>query len=40
MNRSFRRIAVADDEPEMLEYYCTILPAIGHVVVALANTGR
>lgn len=39
MNRSLR-IAVADDEPDMQEYYRTILPALGHVVVAVAATGR
>ena len=39
MNRSLR-IAVADDEPDMQEYYRTILPALGHVVVAVAETGR
>jgi response regulator NasT len=39
MNRSLR-IAVADDEPDMQEYYRTILPGLGHVVVAVAETGR
>ena len=39
MNRSLR-IAVADDEPDMQEYYRTILPALGHVVIAVAETGR
>jgi response regulator NasT len=39
MNRSLR-IAVADDESDMQEYYRTILPVLGHVVVALAETGR
>ncbi len=39
MNRSLR-IAVADDEPDMQEYYRTILPQLGHVVVAVAETGR
>jgi len=39
MNRSLR-IAVADDETDMQEYYRTILPALGHVVVAVAETGR
>ena len=34
------RIAIADDEPDMQEYYRTILPALGHVVVAVADTGR
>ncbi len=39
MNRSLR-IAIADDEPDMQEYYRTILPVLGHVVVAVADTGR
>ncbi len=39
MNRSLR-IAVADDETDMQEYYGTILPLLGHVVVAVAETGR
>ncbi len=39
MNRSLR-IAVADDESDMQEYYRTILPILGHVVVAVAETGR
>lgn len=39
MNRVLR-IAVADDEPDMQEYYRTILPLLGHVVVAVADTGR
>jgi AmiR/NasT family two-component response regulator len=33
------RIAVADDEPVMGEYYQTILPMLGHEVVAVAQTG-
>ena len=39
MSRSLR-IAVADDESDMQEYYRTILPVLGHVVVAVAETGR
>ncbi len=39
MNRSLR-IAIADDESDMQEYYRTILPLLGHVVVAVAETGR
>jgi response regulator NasT len=39
MNRSLR-IAIADDEPDMQEYYRTILPLLGHVVVAVAETGK
>jgi response regulator NasT len=39
MTRSLR-IAIADDESDMQEYYRAILPEIGHVVVAVADTGR
>lgn len=40
MNRSLR-IAVADDEPDMQDYFRTILPQLGHtVVVVVAGTGR
>ena len=39
MNRALR-IAIADDESDMQEYYRTILPELGHVVVAVAETGR
>jgi two-component system, response regulator PdtaR len=39
MGRSLR-IAVADDEIAMQEYFRTILPLLGHVVVAVAETGR
>jgi response regulator NasT len=34
------RIAVADDEPVVREYFCTMIPLIGHEVVAVAQTGR
>ncbi len=34
------RIAVADDEPDMQEYFKRILPRIGHEVVAIAENGR
>lgn len=34
------RIAVADDEPDMREYYGKILPRMGHEVVGLAGDGR
>jgi len=34
------RIAVADDEPDMQDYFRTILPLLGHEVVAVAGTGR
>ena len=33
------RIAVADDEPDMREYFERILPALGHEVVVVAATG-
>jgi two-component system, response regulator PdtaR len=39
MNRSLR-IAVADDEPDMQDYFRTILPGLGHEVVAVAGDGR
>ena len=34
------RIAVADDEPRMCDYFRKILPRLGHQVVAVAQTGR
>ena len=34
------RIAVADDEPEMLEYFESTLTVLGHHVVVLARNGR
>lgn len=39
MGRSLR-IAIADDETDMQEYFRTILPLLGHVVVVVADTGR
>jgi response regulator NasT len=33
------RIAVADDEPDMRDYYTRILPRLGHRVVVAAATG-
>jgi AmiR/NasT family two-component response regulator len=33
------RIVVADDEPDMREYFRKILPRLGHTVVAAAETG-
>ena len=39
MNRPLR-IAVADDEPDMRDYFRKILPRLGHQVVAAAGTGR
>src|ERR1700751_469959 len=38
MNRSLR-IAVADDEPRMRDYFQKILSRLGHQVVAAAKTG-
>jgi response regulator NasT len=34
------RIVVADDEPDMRDYFKKILPRLGHQVVAVAQTGR
>lgn len=34
------RIAVADDEVDMRDYFRMILPRMGHTVVAVAKTGR
>jgi response regulator NasT len=34
------RIVVADDEPDMRDYYKKILPRLGHTVVAVAADGR
>jgi hypothetical protein len=31
------RIDVADDEPDMQEYYRRIPPGLGHIVVAMAE---
>ena len=39
MNPSLR-IAVADDEPDMRDYFLKILPRLGHRVVAVAATGE
>jgi response regulator NasT len=39
MNRALR-IAVADDEPDMRDYFRKILPRLGHQVVSVAATGR
>jgi response regulator NasT len=39
MNRSLR-IAVADDEQDMREYFQQILPLLGHEVAAVAANGR
>jgi two-component system, response regulator PdtaR len=34
------RIAVADDEPDMRDYFARILPCLGHRVVAVARDGQ
>ena len=34
------RIVIADDEPDMREYFCKMLPRLGHEVVAAAANGR
>ena len=34
------RIAIADDEPDVLDYFARILPRLGHQVVAAAKDGR
>lgn len=34
------RIAVADDEPDVRDYFQRILPHLGHEVVATASNGR
>jgi response regulator NasT len=39
MTRSLK-IAVADDEPDMREWFQTILPLLGHQVVAVAEDGH
>ena len=34
------RIAVADDEPDMRDYFQKILPVLGHTVMSAASTGK
>ena len=34
------RIVVADDEPDMRDYFKKILPCLGHIVVAVAENGH
>lgn len=34
------RIAVADDEPDMRDFYQTVLPRLGNIVVAAVSNGR
>ena len=42
MNQTTRalRIAVADDEPDMRQFFRELLPQLGYEVVAVAETGR
>jgi two-component system, response regulator PdtaR len=37
---SVLRVAVGDDEPDMRDYFATILPHLGHHVVVIASNGR
>jgi response regulator NasT len=39
MNKPLR-IAVADDEPDVRDYFRVMLPRLGHTVVAVAANGR
>jgi AmiR/NasT family two-component response regulator len=39
MSRSLR-IVVADDEPDMQDYFRTVLPRLGHAVLGVARNGR
>jgi response regulator NasT len=39
MNPSLR-IAIADDEPDMRDYFQDVLPRLGHTVVVVAQNGR
>jgi two-component system, response regulator PdtaR len=39
MNQAIR-IVVADDEPDMRDYFRKILPRLGHTVIAAAETGN
>ena len=34
------KIAIADDEPDVRDYYQRVLPRLGHQLVAAARTGR
>lgn len=34
------RIAIADDEPDMRDYFQDVLPRLGHTVVSVAKNGR
>jgi response regulator NasT len=38
--KSTFRIAVADDEPDMRDYFQDVLPRLGHKVVTVAENGR
>jgi response regulator NasT len=39
MSQSALRIAIADDEVDMRDFLCKILPRLGHQVVAVAQNG-
>lgn len=39
MNQALR-IAIADDEPDMRDYFQQVLPRLGHTVVAVAQNGH
>lgn len=39
MNQSLR-IVIADDEPDIRDYFQQVLPRLGHTVVAVAKNGR
>jgi len=39
MNQNLR-IAIADDEPDMRDYFQNVLPRLGHTVVSVAQNGR
>ena len=40
MTATTLRIAVADDEPDVRDYFRVMLPRLGHTVVAVATNGR
>jgi CheY-like chemotaxis protein len=40
MNPEPMRILVADDEPDMRDYFLKVLPRLGHKVVAAVGNGR
>jgi response regulator NasT len=40
MNSEAIRVAVADDESDMRDYFSRMLPRLGHIVVSVADNGR